>query len=171
MLEIELKILNVNIKKITQKLLSLGAQQAPRELYIEEAFDFPDQRIKKNNQLCRLRQQGNSAKLTFKNKKQNQKQFRIAEEMEITVDNFQTAKKILENLGLSSYRHREKYRTKFRYNNVEIELDEHPSIPPYMEIEGSKKDIRSTLLKLDYTMADTTTMTATEVLKKYGQFC
>ncbi len=169
MLEIELKILEINKEEITKKLLSLGAIQTTRELYIEEAFDYSDERIKNNNQLCRLRQQGKKIKLTHKGKRQKSKNFSIAEETEIEVSNYQTTKKILENLGLSSYRYREKYRTKFKYNNTSIELDEHPTIPPYLEIEGTKEAIQETLQKLGYTLADTTPLTASEILKKYEQ--
>jgi len=169
MLETELKILEINKEEITKKLLSLGATPTSRELYIEEAFDYKNKRIKKSNQLCRLRQQGKIIKLTHKGPKQKSKKFSITKETEIEVSDYSKTKKILENLGLSSYRYREKYRTKFKYNNLIIELDEHPKIPPYIEIEGSKENILNTIEKLGYTISDTTTITASEVLKKYGQ--
>lgn len=54
-------------------------------------------------------------------------------------------------------------------NNTKIEIDEYPKIPPYIEIEGSEENIEKTVGLLGYTMSDTCTLTATEVIQEAGE--
>lgn len=77
--------------------------------------------------------------------------------------------KILTLLGFKVTKHHEKYRTSFVKDHVKFEIDEHPGIPPYLEIEGSPKDITASVKALGYRMQDTCNLTASQVLKKYGR--
>ncbi len=168
MKEIELKILNINKNNIIKKLLKLGAKKFPQNLVIERHFDFEDQRIKNNKQLFRLRKLGNKVELAFKDKKIKEGNFRVHEEIETTIQNFDNMEEIIKRLGLKCIKHREKKRTHFILNKVKIEIDKFPNIPTYIEIEGSKKEIEKTIKLLGFRLDQTTTMTATEVLKYYG---
>ncbi|MBI2148837.1 class IV adenylate cyclase [Candidatus Woesearchaeota archaeon] len=168
MKEIELKILNINEKEVTKNLIKLGAKKFPEELVIEKHFDFEDDRIKDNKQLFRLRKLGDKVELAFKDKKIKDGKFRVQEEIETNVKNFDTMEKIIEKLGFKCIKHREKKRIHFTLNNVKIEVDKFPNIPPYIEIEGTKKEIEKTVKLLGFNLNKTTSMTATEVLKRYN---
>lgn len=168
MKETELKILDISVQDITKKLLTLGAKKKGTQLVIAEHFDFPNRRIKKGNQLFRLRKIGSKIELCFKKKPSKNKRFKIQEEIQTEVESFENMRNILLGLGLKSYNYREKKRTSFVYGKLKIELDEYADIPPYMEIEGPQKDIKSILPKIGHTLKEATSMTAGQVLKLYG---
>ncbi|MBI2436879.1 MAG: class IV adenylate cyclase [Candidatus Magasanikbacteria bacterium] len=166
--EIEIKILDIDTDAIEQKLAELGAIRQWRKLIVEKAYDFPDKKIRDNNELCRIRSVGDTVEFVYKYAEDRHDGFRSAEELQVEVTDFETLEQILTRLGLSSFRHREKYRTSWKYGDTHIEIDEYPSIPAYLEIEGGKKDIEDLVLKLGYTMADTTTMTGSQTYRHYG---
>ena len=56
----------------------------------------------------------------------------------------------------------------FKLEKLKIEIDKYPSIPAYLEIEGSKKEIENLLKRLGYKLSQTTNMNATSVLKYYN---
>lgn len=169
MLEIELKILDIDTDAVVQKLLDLGATKGARQFIREEAFDFPDDRIRAKDDVFRLRTIGEKIELVYKSDKQNAGGFQIAKEDEILVSDFDTTKRIIAQLGLTSYRSREKYRTTFTLGEVHVELDEYPKIPAYIEVEGSKEDIVALLAQLGLSMADTCDLTASQVIAQYGE--
>ncbi len=169
MKEIELKVLEINDKEVMKKLLSLGAKKEGTKLIIDHFFDFPDKRIKKTKEACRLRKIGDRTELTYKGKKEIRGSFKIAEETEIKVSDFQTTKKILNLLGLEIVRYQEKKRASFLFENVRCEIDTYPTIPTYLEIEGQEKYTKSLLQQLGIPLQKTTNKTANEVLQWYKQ--
>ena len=168
MLEIELKILEINPQEIEGKLLRLGAKKQKTVLVIDKSFDFSSHVLHKRKQLLRLRVLGDKFFLTHKKKKQEDKDFKIIEETETEVGDAKVMENILKKLGMRIVKYREKKRTSFILGNARCEIDEYPRVPPYLEIEGSKKDIINILKKLDYSLKDTTTKSASKVLKKYN---
>ncbi len=168
MIEIEIKILNIDKEKIIKTLQSLGAKFVGEFFIVEEHFDFEDGRIKKQNELLRIRTVNEKNELCYKKKTEPDSNFKVREEIETEIENIQSLKKIFTQLGISSTVHREKKRTSFSFNSVRIEIDQYPSIPTYMEIEGTTADIEDTLKKLNFEMKHTTAMSATQVLKHYG---
>jgi len=169
MKEIEIKVLDIQKEKIQTKLLKLGAENHGENFIIEKAFDFPKKSGMKINGLLRLRKVNETVELCYKQKIQGNETFKIEEETETTVNDFDITQKILLSIGLEEKRHREKKRTSFTLNNTKIEIDEYPKIPPYIEIEGSEEEIEKTLGLLGFTLEDTCTLTATDVIKQYGE--
>ncbi len=168
MQEIELKILDIDIKEIEKKLIKLGADKISTNLVSVNIFDFEDSRIKKKRELLRLRQIGDKIELTHKGKRKEDIEFKISEETETTVESFEEMKKILEKIGLICINESEKTRTSFKIGKTKIEIDQHPKIPPYLEIEGTKEDIEDIVKKLGFSMNDTCDLTGSKVIKKYG---
>jgi adenylate cyclase class 2 len=166
--EIELKVLEIEKEALEKKLIAIGAVKAGIFLIVEKAFDFPDQRIKAEHNLLRLRRIGNNTELVFKDNLRLGDGFKTQTETEITVSDFATTETLLAKLGLAVYRNREKIRTEYKRGATKFEVDEYPNIPAYLEIEGSRESIIESLGMLGFSLADTTDMTATEVLKKYG---
>lgn len=168
MKEIELKILEIDIKEITKKLLTLGAKKTlKRTLLIEKIFDYPNNTLKRRDQLLRLRVQNKKVFLTFKYDKVKDKHFKIAKEDELMIDHPERLERIFKHLGLVVGKYHEKYRTSYILNKVAIEIDEYPTIPAYLETEGPIKATRTVLNKLGYKISDTTNLNSSQVLKKY----
>lgn len=166
--EIELKILNIDKSKITNKLISIGAKRVSKVLLVDKKFDFTDKRLTKNNKALRLRKSGNNI-ITFKYSKKNDSKFLIHEELETQVNDYNVMENIIKKLGLKIIVNREKKRTSFTLGKLKFEIDENPNIPPYLEIEGTKKDVIKAVKLLGFTMKDTTNMTTSQVLKQYKQ--
>ena len=167
MFEVELKILEIDPQEIERKLLNLGAKKETAVLVIDKSFDFSNHYLNKKKQLLRLRVLGDKYFLTHKGNMQKSEVARIMEETETQVGDVKVMEEILKKIGLRLVKHREKKRTSYILGNARCEIDQYPQIPPYMEIEGSEKDILEIVGKLGYTLKDTTKMSASKVLKKY----
>lgn len=167
MREIEVKILEINPTEIEAKLLSLGAVKIDTRQLVDRNFDNANQDIKRKKEVLRLRRDGERDFLTFKTNRAFT-DVRSSDEYETEISNSEAVVNILRGLGYEQVKHREKIRTTYTLTDVTFEIDQYPSIPPYLEIEGSESAIQTIIPQLGYTMADTTTMTATQVLKHYG---
>jgi predicted adenylyl cyclase CyaB len=144
MKEKEVKVLNIDKKKIIQIISRFGAKIIFDSEIKTTFFDFADARISKAKNVLRLRQAGQRSLLTFKKilSKQSAKE---AEEYEVEVSDLQAMKKILKSLGLSETGNIQKHRTSYRLNNVQFDIDIHENelsyIPPYLEIEAENIDL------------------------------
>lgn len=168
MKEIEVKVLNIDVKAIEKKLVSFGAKKiANNELMVERIFDYPDYRIKKGENLLRLRKIGRDDILTFKHSVEKKK-FRVAEEYELKVEDGEKMKSIFLGLGLILTKTREKKRTTYKSGNVLFEIDKYPKIPTYLELEGPKSEINKWIKRLEIDPKETTNMNVSEVIKTYG---
>ena len=167
--EIELKILNVNPKRLSEKLNKIGAVKKESKLIVEKNFDFDDGSISKKENMFRIRKVGNKIEINYKDGRVKDKNFLIfKEELETTIGDFDVMEKIIKKLGLKVIIHREKKRTSFTAGKVKIELHEYPKIPAFAEFEGSKKDIKRIMEKLGYNMGQTTSLTDTNIIKSYN---
>lgn len=139
MLEIEVKILNINRKEIEKKLASLGAKKVFDGEITASFFDFLDKSIRNNKQAVRLRKVGDQAFLTTKTPVSNKHGIKIQEELEIEVINFSRTKEILETLGLLEWMSIKKSRISYLLNNIHFEFDKYHEqyefIPEFLEIE------------------------------------
>ena len=129
------------------------------------------------NKWIRLRKSGNETTLTVKQilgRRTNK--FGVREhsisnvlEYETGVASFETTKEILEQLGYYHKNYQEKRRISYVYNDIEIDIDHWPHIPPYIEVEAhSEKDIFDFLHLIGYTKEDTVSMNADDVYTHYG---
>jgi adenylate cyclase class 2 len=168
MKEIELKILEINVRKVSKTLLVLGTRKIPSRLVISIPYDYPDGRLEKEKKSFRLRKLGKSVELTAKVKKRADRIFKIRDEYQTNVSDFDLMQKILQSIGFIPTHYQEKKRTTFLLQNMHCEIDQYPDIPAYLEIEGEKNNIVWLLPKLGYTLKDTNTLTVNEVLEKYN---
>lgn len=99
-------------------------------------FDTKNNSLKQLKHVLRLRRTGNQNILTFKRPVHNAPDaYKVREEFETSVDDFETMKRILEGLGYLPWFAYEKYRETFGQNTIHVLLDETP-IGCYIEIEG-----------------------------------
>lgn len=115
-------------------------------------YDNAWQGLARQDKLLRLRQDARN-RLTYKGPAQNVEtaQVKIREELEIEVDDFDTAAAILQRLNFEPVQVYEKYRETFHLGPVEVVLDEMP-FGTFMELEGEEGAIvaAANLLGLDW---------------------
>jgi adenylate cyclase, class 2 len=141
MLEIEIKILEINKKEMELKLISLGAEKIIDDIVETYYLDKNSELTKKKNVL-RLRKIGDKNFITFKSKIED-KNYSKREEHEIEINNFENALKLLNGLGFEIIEKIKKHRTSYKINNTKFEIDEHLEdnsfIPCLMEIESNNE--------------------------------
>jgi adenylate cyclase class 2 len=161
MQEIELKILEINENKIREKLNSFTNKISEDVLLTTVTFSNPY-----NNTAVRLRKIDNEIIFTIKVVVPDKK-FKIRKEYETKVNDFEVFKRQLEILGFKQLMLQEKKRITYKYKNSEIVIDKYPDIPAYIEIEGSKEEIKEIVNKLGYTIEDTTQINVYGLFEKY----
>lgn len=131
--EYEAKFLNVGIEDIRQRLQSLGATLAkPMRLMRRVTIDTPE--MKQKGAFVRVRDEGDCVTITYK-------QFDSlsvdgAKEHEVAVDDFGNTIALLAAAGLSYGSFRESKRETWKFEDVEIMIDEWPWLNPYIEVES-----------------------------------
>ena len=170
MKETEVKFLDVDVEAILKMLQEKGTLVRARTLFTEKAYDFVDRSIRddEHHALCRMRNEGDAVRLTYKFGRTNDGAISTNEELEIEVSDFETTEQILGKLGLTPYRYREKYRTTYALGDALIEIDEYPQMAPYIEIEGTKDAITAASEILGLSLDAGTHKTASEVIRAKG---
>jgi adenylate cyclase class 2 len=119
--------------------------------FFEDNIVFDDDKgtLFKNKLLLRLRK-SDKVTITFK-KPIERSQFKVMEEYEVRVSDFDEMHKILNMLGFKKVFRYQKRREIYRFGHTKVLLDSTP-IGDFVEIEGEKDDIRKTcsLLGLDF---------------------
>src|SRR5215470_17377160 len=150
--EIEVKFLVEDLVSIRQHLMALGATLITPRTYEENLlFDTPDAQLRRQGRLLRLRRDRRN-RITYKEPSTHHaSDFKIMQEYEVEVSDFDQAHTILTKLGFVLSLRFEKYRESFTYQGAEIVLDEVP-FGTFMEIEGPQETIRATVatLELDF---------------------
>jgi adenylate cyclase, class 2 len=142
--KIELRVLEIDVKKTIQKLENLWAIKVWEKNMKRYIYDFSP---KKDNNWIRLRTDGIRTTLTIK--KIEKETIDGTKELEIVVDNFEKTHLFLEKLGYCHKRYQENNRISYELDDVQIEIDFWPLIPPYMEIEGnSEEDVKICCINL-----------------------
>ncbi len=162
--EIEARILEINKEEIIKKLENIGAtfiNNYDQKRYI---YDFNPVIA---NKWLRLRTNGIETTLTIKEIKSDN--IDGTEELEIKVDSLEKTALILQELGYNPRLYQENFRTRYMYNNIEIDIDSWPKIPTYIELEGnSKEDIIALVKVLGYKEEDIITYGVKKIYEHYG---
>lgn len=144
MMEIERKILEIDRKALIARLKKLKAKKIFEGFIRVKYFDFSDARIHKKKDLLRVREISPRGKklfteLVYKIYKGVKSGCKYYDECEIEIPGrgFEELSGLLCDLGLKQTMYYEKKRTLFIFGKIKIELDEHPKIPPFVEIEAS----------------------------------
>ncbi len=168
MREIEIKILNINVEEIRNKLINLGAEKIFDGEVNSTILDFPDRRLLAEDKFVRVRKVGNQAELCYKGAKEKDSKFKSREEIEVNTSDFEITLNLLKKIGLKQFHEGRKHRESYKIDNVRFEIDSFDEIPTFLEIESSDKEkIKEYVEKLDYTMQDTTTISFHEIERMY----
>lgn len=148
-LEVEVKFLVDDLTDVRQRLLAAGAEVVrPRTYERNLRLDTEDEMLLQRWQLLRLRQD-TAVTLTFKGPTASQQgsEVKVREELEVQLDDFDTAVTLFQRLGFHPTQIYEKYRETFSLNAVEVLLDELP-FGDFVEIEGEEQAIKQTAAQL-----------------------
>lgn len=180
MSEIEVKVLNIDVDDMREKLKSLGGKLVKNEYQVNYMYDFPDNSLENNYRgYCRIRQVDNLIDGTTKyilgvKKMISQVGFKEMEEHETEVSNILETQKILEELGLynkykpARSKHRESYELDDSLYEIDI-LDKEIYPNPYLEIEAKDKEaLIKAIEKIGYKLEDTTSKTLKELREDLG---
>jgi adenylate cyclase class 2 len=141
-LEIEVKFYLPDIEDIRERILALGAEFKGRVFENNVRYEDKNHSLFKNKSLLRLRRDVKTM-LTFKSIPPFAgSEFKIFNELEVEVSDFETMNRILEELGLHAEQIYEKWRETLILDQTGFYLDTMP-YGNFLEIEGSEKDIRT----------------------------
>ena len=133
--EIEVKFYISDLPAIQAHLVQLGAQLVqPRTLEQNLRYDTPGGDLRRSLKVLRLRQD-TAARMTFKGPAWSHDGARLREEIEMQVESFEQARRLLAALGYQVEMIYEKYRTKYELDEVHLDLDEMP-YGNFIELEG-----------------------------------
>lgn len=133
--EYEIRVLDIDTEEIVAKLEKLGAKKVDEMEYKRYVY-YTKNRI--DTEWVRLRTDGKHTTITYKNIKKDTVDG--TEELEITVDDFDKSKEMLELLGFEFKGYQENRRIRYVLKGVEIDIDSWPLIPTYLEIEGENEE-------------------------------
>jgi len=154
MLEKEIKILEIDIKKLQNRLEDLWAIKT-FEWYIHDIYyDFPSvqwDKMENNKRLFRVRKKGDIHMYTIKRKRNKKSEWgekwvKIADEGEREITDVESFTKVLEKYWMKETREKKKFRISYTLDNCEFDIDDYfykdnkNLIPPLLEIEAHTRD-------------------------------
>lgn len=184
MREIEMKILEIPRQRAFAALRRIGAKRKYRVFMRVQYLDFPDRRIMRKKDLLRLREcrfdnGKHGTEVVYKVYRGIRRGCKIFDEFEWWLEGkhaFSYLSDFFRQLGLIQTLYYEKRRTLFevRYRGrkrdmvlARLEFDEHPKIPPLLEIEASSEVIvHEILMKLGLQNYEFSPETIEEVMRR-----
>lgn len=166
--ETEIKLrLEGETGEMISKLRALEYQPGPRELEVDQLYDFPDGSLRSSGRLLRLRSKGSQWMLTYKGVA-IPGPHKSREELETGIEDGATLSTILGALGYVPTFRYEKYRTTFRRSGEEgiITMDETP-IGVFLELEGGADWIDRTAKVLGFTSTEYLTASYSSLYEEY----
>ncbi|MFT4303877.1 MAG: CYTH domain-containing protein [Candidatus Woesearchaeota archaeon] len=161
--EIEVKILEVNVKEVQYKLRKLGAKKVfdgtVKAVYLDDG-------TLGNKKILRLRKLGDKVQLTYKEHVSRNK-FKIDKEHEIYLEDFNEALNHFISLGFVIKKKTSKHRISYRFKDVSFEIDFINGIPPFLEIESSKENILNYASKIGFKRSDLKPWSGKELYEHY----
>lgn len=149
--EVEVKILNINPKKIKAKLQELKAEKIKNVFQTNQYFKIPHQEKKRT---IRIRKEEDVAFLTIKQKHSKENGVRNRNEFETIIPNPDQLEEIFLAMGLSKERLYEMKRQYYQLEGCSVEIVHMATIPTYLEIEGEKENIYNVAKKLGFSEDD-----------------
>lgn len=148
--ELEIKFLNINVKKFRAKLEKIGARCITANRLMKRYLfsDLNSNNFQINTKWLRLRHEGNVTKLCLKQSKGVG--IEMVKEIEIEVSDFDKTKELLLEAGFSVNSYQETKRESWEFEGTKIDIDTWPWIPTFVEMEGmSEVQMRSLATDLD----------------------
>jgi predicted adenylyl cyclase CyaB len=146
--EIEMKAVLQNPNELRRSLRKNRARMVGKYKEINMAFDFPDSRLERNQNLLRLRRIGKRTIMTFKGRTKDGRA-KVRDEFETDVMHFKAVLSILKGIGLVETFKLEKIREEYRLGKSTVVIDRLPKLGYFCEIEtDSEREIDRVALRL-----------------------
>lgn len=177
MKELETRVVDIDVEKVRETLINLGAEKVKEEYQINNIYDFEDNRLLNAKGYARIRitdDRLNNKEVVYMTTKKmlSQGTFKVMEENETIVQDKEAAAKIYNSLGLILKESIRKYRESYKLMGslVEIDINDKSFCPfPYLEIETTSEErLKEILALLGYGIEDTTSKTIYELLEERG---
>ena len=169
MKEIEVKVIEINMKETIEKLISLGAKKIFSGDAKASYFDFPNGKLSRSKKILRLRQRGKIVELTYKEILSKEKA-KIAEEIEVTVSDFRTMKELLLNLGYREIKTTKKRRVSYSLGRIHFDIDTYHGIPTILEIEApTVEELKIVLERLEIPHEKVKSWSGKDLMRHYGE--
>ncbi len=174
-IETEIKIAIPDLSAFRRKIAELRGRAGKRRHEFNTLFDTADGRLRRGDELLRLRVYGGQVMVTFKGRSRTAsrgraERYKSRTETEFSVSNAAPVRAALRALGFRAGFRYEKYRSEVRLRQargVHICLDETP-IGAFVEIEGRPRAIDRAARLLGYGPGDYLTHS---YLALYAEFC
>lgn len=165
--EIEAKVLEVDVKKVSEKLEDIGAEKVFDSEIRSELYDFPDGRIEEDG-LLRLRIRDEKSFVTRK-KLIGFDEAKEMHEIEFDVSDPNEFREFMTSVGAEKKYENTKNRIKWVKDDVEFVIDKYPKIPAFLEIEAiDRNEMRRAFEDLGYSMEETVNWGAKRIFEHYS---
>ncbi|MER7273885.1 CYTH domain-containing protein [Dactylosporangium sp. NPDC000244] len=163
--EYEAKVLDIDPAATAELIRSKGGE-AVGEPTLQRRYVYD---IDPADQSRWVRLRDNGTKTTLAVKEIRHDGIDGTNEVEVTVDDLDAANELLGLLGFRPKSYQENRRASFVLQGAQLEIDEWPMIPPYLEIEAaSPEEVRRIAAILGYDEQDLTSENTTKVYRRYG---
>lgn len=172
--ELEVKILNIDLDEMEEKILGLGGKLICHEYQENIIIDKENLEIQQANNYMRIRKTkslldgSEDQTLTFKKSISNDG-IRINQEINTGVENYNSLIEIFSSLGYSIISRGYKTRKSYKLNKLRFDLDvwDKETYPnPYMEIEvEDEEDLKNIIRELEIDEANVSTKSIVELKK------
>jgi adenylate cyclase class 2 len=132
-IEYEARVLEIDPAQMTEKILSIGGEKIRESLQRRFVYAVNKQNFQ---QFIRLRDTGYEVTLTYKAIYHDG--IDGTDETEVVVDSFEKTDELLTKLGYTAKWYQENKRISFTLAGAQVEIDQWPQIPPYLEIEADR---------------------------------
>jgi adenylate cyclase, class 2 len=163
-IEHEAKVLDIDPDATARLILQKGGRQLGDKFMRRYVYDItPGDESK----WIRLRDTGSQVTLATKHILSDA--IDGTHEVEVTVNDFESTNELLAVMGFTPKSYQENKRSSFVLDDVELEIDSWPLIPPYLEIEGkSREDVVRVAGLLGYDEDVLTGENTMKVYRRYG---
>lgn len=169
-IEVKVRVESERVGLLRRRSAELGFQRKhERALEQNCLFDSPDRILTERGSALRLRRYGDRVLLTYKGPRIPDQHFKMRDEIETVVEDFDSMQQVLEALGfLPAFRY-EKFREQYvsPVDGVELCIDETP-FGCFAEIEGSPEAIRRVAADFGWQTSDFITRNYVEMYREQG---
>ncbi len=152
--EVELKFQIENIEELEGRILKAGGRKAEDFVFEDNLlFDTEENRLMGKGSALRLRKRGERCWLTYKGPVLSDPEFKVREELEVRVEDFEKTRGILERIGFRVKFRYQKYTAKYIIGKVVLSLDRTP-IGDFVELEGERDEVQKVRQLLELSGAD-----------------
>ena len=152
--EVEIKLAFPSVEIAHERLLALGATIVrPRHFEDNTLFDLPDGSLRSGDRVLRLRRVDATGTLTCKGPSDPSSPHKSRIEIECVVDDPGRMRELLELLGFRPAWRYQKWRTAYRWKDLDAFVDETP-LGCFVELEGNPEAIDRGASLLGFSGAD-----------------